>query len=125
MSKVLHTDETLSNIFIFMIAGYETTSTTLANSTYILATIPEIQDKLVDEIDQNNWDNLNEEDAYETAANLSYLDLFLHEVLRMYPITVRAMTRECNTTTNVCGHTVEKGLFCINFIINPLIICYR
>jgi cytochrome P450 family 3 subfamily A len=112
MSKVLQADETVGNVFAFMVGGYETTSTALAYSTYVLATIPDIQDKLVEEIDQNNWDNKNEEDAYEIAANLSYLDLFVREVLRMYPITVKAMTRECNTTTTVCGHTIEKGLFC-------------
>ncbi|CAF1280785.1 unnamed protein product [Rotaria magnacalcarata] len=27
----------------------------------------------------------------------------------MYPITVKAMTRECNTNATVCGHTIEKG----------------
>jgi len=96
-----------------MIAGYETTSTALAYTTYVLATKPEIQDKLVEEIDQNNWNNDNEEDAYETAVNLSYLDLFVREVLRMYPITVKGLTRECNLTATICGHTIEKGLFCI------------
>ena len=113
MSKMLHSDEVVSNVFIFMIAGYETTATALAYSTYILATRQDIQDKLVKEIDENNWDNNNEEDAYEIAMNLSYLDLFLREVLRMYPVTVKALTRECNTTTTVCGHTVEKG-FCLS-----------
>src|ERR1700733_10948691 len=98
MSKVLHSDEVISNVFLFMIAGYETTSTALAYSTYVLATKPEIQDKLVEEIDQNNWNNFNEEDAYETANNLSYLDLFVREVLRMYPITSKGQIRECNVT---------------------------
>ncbi len=73
MSKVLHTDETISNIFVFMVAGYETTSTALAYSTYILATMPDIQERLMEEIDQNDWDHINEEDAFETATNLSYL----------------------------------------------------
>ena len=27
----------------------------------------------------------------------------------MHPITTTVMTRECNTTTNVCGHEIEKG----------------
>jgi cytochrome P450 len=118
MSKVLHTDETISNIFVFMVAGYETTSTALAYSTYILATMPDIQERLMEEIDQNDWDHINEEDAFETATNLSYLDLFIREVLRMYPITARAMGRECNATTTVCGHTIEKGLVGLKFIIH-------
>ncbi len=129
MSKVLHADEVISNVFIFMIAGYETTSTALAYSTYVLAKMPEIQDKVVEEIDQNNWDNINEEAAYEPAANLSYLDLFVREVLRMYPITVKGMTRECNTTTTVCGHTIEKGLFdrktCFSIYLSIEFFCFR
>ncbi|CAF1341313.1 unnamed protein product [Rotaria sp. Silwood1] len=109
ISKVLRSEELVPNIFLFMVAGYETTSTALAYSTYVLATRPEIQDKLIEEINQHTWNNKNIEEDYETAINLSYLDLFVREVLRMYPITVKAMTRKCNTTTTVCGHMIEKG----------------
>jgi cytochrome P450 len=94
-----------------MVAGYETTSTALAYCTYVLATKPDIQEKLVDEINQNKWDNIDGEDAYETATNLLYLDLFVREVLRMYPLGTKAITRECNSTTTICGHIIEKGLF--------------
>jgi cytochrome P450 len=117
MSKFLHSDEVVSNVFLFMIAGYETTSTALAYCTYILATKPDIQEKLVQEIDENKWNNNNDEDAYETATNLPYLDLFIREILRMYPITSKGQIRECNITTNVCGHIIEKGLFRINVIV--------
>ena len=120
MAKVLDTNEMLSNIFLFMIAGYETTSTALAYSTYVLATMPEIQQKLVEEIDQHHWDSLSEEETYDIATNLSYLDLFLREVFRMYPLGVKAMTRECNMTTTVCGHTVEKGLFRPQILLYPV-----
>ena len=94
-----------------MIAGYETTSTALAYATYILATKPDIQEKLVEEIDRYNWKQMNREEIYDSATTLSYLEMFVREVLRMYPITPKAMSRECNTTTVVCGHTIEKGSF--------------
>ncbi|CAF1309866.1 unnamed protein product [Rotaria sordida] len=109
MSKVLRADEITPNIFLFMAAGFETTSTALAYCTYVLATKQEIQDKLAEEINQNNWDKNDAGGIYEVAMNLSYLDMFVREVLRMYPVTSRAMTRECNVTTTVCGHIVEKG----------------
>ena len=118
MSKTLHTDEVISNVFLFMIAGYETTSTALAYSTYILATKPEIQQKLVEEINQNNWNNMDESEAYDAAANLSYLDMFVREVLRMYPITTKGQIRECNLTTHIGDHIIEKGLF---FVIQRII----
>ena len=110
--------EIIPNIFLFMIAGYETTSTALAYSTYILATHPDIQQQLFSEIDQHRIDHNDHDAVYDKAMNLTYLDLFVREVLRMYPITSKAMARECNTTTTVCGHTIEKGLF----ILNP---CYH
>jgi cytochrome P450 family 13 len=125
MSKVLHSDEVVSNVFLFMIAGYETTSTALAYSTYVLATQPKIQDKLLEEINQNYFDNNKEQDAYEQTANLLYLDMFIREVLRMYPITSKGQIRECNITTNVCGYTVEKGLICIKIFINLSIFYFR
>ncbi|UJR21070.1 hypothetical protein I4U23_024170 [Adineta vaga] len=108
-SKVLKSTEIIPNIFLFMVAGYETTSTALAYSTYILATKPHIQQQLVAEINEHNWNDHKPELTYETAANLTYLDLFIREVLRMYPISSKAMTRECDISTNVCGHTIEKG----------------
>ncbi|CAF0825035.1 unnamed protein product [Adineta ricciae] len=109
MPKVLHTDEVISNVFLFMIAGYETTSTALAYSTYVLATKPLIQQRLRKEIDQIDWKDGNKEATYDLAVNLPYLDLFIREVLRMYPVGTKGLTRECNTTTTVCGHTIEKG----------------
>ncbi|CAF1539394.1 unnamed protein product [Rotaria sp. Silwood1] len=109
ITKALQSNELIPNVFLFMVAGYETTSTALAYSTYVLATKQDIQEKLVEEIENSNWnDNNNGVEAYDTATNLSYLDLFVREVLRMYPVTSKAMTRECNTTTTVCDHIIEK-----------------
>ena len=42
-----------------MLAGYETTSTALSYSTFVLATIPEEQEKLRDEIDTYYSDESN------------------------------------------------------------------
>jgi cytochrome P450 len=60
-----------------MVAGYKTTSTAIAYCKYVLATQPDIQENLVDEINQHNWDTIDREDFYEIATNLSYLDLFV------------------------------------------------
>jgi cytochrome P450 len=44
-------DEIMGNAFLFFVAAYDTTSTALTFSAYCLATNPECQEKLVEEID--------------------------------------------------------------------------
>lgn len=102
------------NIFLFMLAGFETTSTFLAYSTAVLVQHPDIQEKLQKELDEN-FSEPSEIFDYDKIAQLSYMDLFIREVLRMYRISGQPTTRECNNTTLVCGHEIEKGLFQIIF----------
>ena len=75
------------NLSLFMLAGYETTSTTLSYCTYILATHPEEQQKLLDEI---NYANKNDEESNfaelnaDTIQKYEYLDMFIKEVLFLF-----------------------------------------
>jgi cytochrome P450 len=72
------------NMVLFMLAGYETTSTTLTYCTYVLATHLDEQQKLFDEINAHFG---NEESVdFDSVKDLQYLEMFLKEVLRMYPI---------------------------------------
>ncbi|CAF3826502.1 unnamed protein product [Rotaria magnacalcarata] len=106
--KILHPDEITGNILIFMIAGYETTSTALAYCTYILAKKQDIQQKLIAEIDAHLGQK-DYEDNYDLVTNMSYIDMFIREVLRVFPIIIQATSRECNKTTTICGHPIEEG----------------
>ena len=45
-------EEIVANGMIFMIAGYETTATTLMYILYVLATHPHVQDELREEVDR-------------------------------------------------------------------------
>jgi len=105
MSKYLHYDEVTSNVFLFMVVGHDTLSTALAYSTYILATKPFIQNKLQQEIDQITKEEFN----YDLINDNNYLDLFIKEVLRIFPIAIQAISRECNQDTIVSGHNIQKG----------------
>ncbi|CAF3497399.1 unnamed protein product [Rotaria socialis] len=106
-SKHLHYTEVVMNVFLFMLAGFETTSTFLAYSTYVLATRSDIQNKLQIEIDEN-WQEDQELD-YEKIADMEYMDLFIREVLRMYRSSGRASTRISNQATTICGHQIDEG----------------
>ncbi|CAF4153533.1 unnamed protein product, partial [Adineta steineri] len=113
----LSKDEVVSNTFLFMAVGYETTSTALAYATYVLAKHPEVLKKLQNEIDQlpiDNDDNTNDEKIkeypdYDTVTHLSYMDMFISEVLRMYPIANLTIQRCAMENTVVQGINIEKG----------------
>jgi cytochrome P450 len=68
-------------------AGYETTSTALSYISYVLATHPAEQQKLQEHIDAH-FDPQTENDmpSYDTVSQMDYLDMFVRETLRMYPI---------------------------------------
>jgi thromboxane-A synthase len=90
-----------------MLAGFETTSNFLAYSTYVLAKHCDIQEKLRAEVDQQYEET--EELDYEKVSDMSYMDLFIREVLRMYRVSGQSSTRQCNSATTVCGHQIDEG----------------
>jgi cytochrome P450 len=99
-----------------MAAGYETTSTALAYATYELARHPEVLEKLQNEIDQlplSNDDELDEESKrypdYDIVAQMPYMDMFVSEILRMYPIANTAVQRRATEDTIVQGISIKKG----------------
>lgn len=77
---------------------------------YELARNPEIQDKLRAEIQEglkNNDGQLN----YDLLFSFQYLDMVVHETLRMYPI-IPAMLRKCDKDYKVANTnlTIPKGM---------------
>lgn len=94
-------EDIISNIFVFMAAEYATTSTALAYATYALARYSEVQKKLQAEIDQlslGDNKNFNEETIkyldYDIVTQMPYMNMFISEVLRMFPIANGAVQRE-------------------------------
>jgi cytochrome P450 len=57
------------NMIQFLVAGYETTAVTISSACYILATKPEDQQKLQDEIDSNIDPNVRD---FFLLAKLSF-----------------------------------------------------
>lgn len=52
LSKPLTVDEIVGQAFLFLIAGYEIITNTLSFATYLLATNPDCQEKLLTEVDR-------------------------------------------------------------------------
>ncbi|CAB4069309.1 CYP3A [Lepeophtheirus salmonis] len=96
----LLTDEIITaQAIIFFIAGYSTTSMTLCCLTYILATHPEIQEKLYKEIVSSEDKDFSEH---------SYTSAVIKETLRMYP-PVTLHLRACVKDTEVEGILIKNG----------------
>ncbi|KAF8605416.1 cytochrome P450 [Ceratobasidium sp. AG-I] len=79
----LTTTELIGNIFIFMIAGHETTANTLGFLLGLLALYPDIQDKLVRHIKEVQ--PKDREFTYDDLHKLTYVIAVLYETLRLYP----------------------------------------
>ncbi|XP_077123270.1 thromboxane-A synthase isoform X2 [Ranitomeya variabilis] len=105
-TKTLSEDEILGQAFIFLIAGYETTSSLLSFTTYLLATHPESQERLLREVDEfsENHDGAD----YNTVHDLPYMDLVISESLRMYPPAFR-FAREAAADCTVMGCKIPAG----------------
>ena len=68
---------------LFLFAGYETTNTALGFLAHALATNPEVQDRLIEEIDERAPDR--ESVNYSSISSMPYLDGVVCEGLRLYP----------------------------------------
>lgn len=65
--------EAAAQVFVFFIAGFETTSSTLTYCLHELVKHPDVQEKLQEEIDiiANTVEGFN----YENVMNMKYLDM--------------------------------------------------
>ncbi len=82
--RTMTDDEILAQCIVYLIAGYETTSTVLILICYLLAMNPEKQQKLRNEIDEI-WKEADQLPDYDDYMSLPYLDNVISEVLRLYP----------------------------------------
>ncbi|KAK9508017.1 hypothetical protein O3M35_007768 [Rhynocoris fuscipes] len=100
----------VAQCFVFIVAGYETSSSVLSFAFYELALNQDIQDKLRKEIDEVTKNNGGEVD-YQILNEMHYLDQVISEVLRKYP-TAPLLERKCSKDFIVQNNPeliIEKG----------------
>ncbi|XP_065298935.2 cytochrome P450 3A24-like isoform X1 [Dermacentor albipictus] len=87
-SKVLTEDEALAQCVLFFVGGQETTASTVAFAAHLLATHPEVQDKLRREVD-DCISTHGEEPSMDVVSKLKYMHCVVSETLRLYPSAPR------------------------------------
>ncbi|XP_063534364.1 cytochrome P450 6B2-like, partial [Cydia strobilella] len=95
-----HTIEITNNVieaqaFIFYVAGYETSASTMGFMLYRLALDTKIQDRLRNEIDEY-LERHGGRIELDTVSELQYLDQVFSETLRMYPIVDKLLRKAEN-----------------------------
>ncbi|XP_063957972.1 cytochrome P450 3A9-like [Lytechinus pictus] len=100
-------DEIYGQAMIFFLAGYETINVTLGFLAYAMAANPDVQEKLIEEID--SLTPTRDDVSYTSIAKMPYLDNVVCETLRLYPAAV-VIERECNETHVCNGITIPKGV---------------
>lgn len=101
--KIYLDDATIdAQSLLFLLAGYETSSTLLSFAVHVLATKPDIQDKLRAHINEHVEGN---EITYEVLSKMTYLEYFLLETLRIYPPLAR-IDRQCTKKYTMPGTNV-------------------
>ena len=86
LPKQLGRKEVEANLQLFMLAGYETTSTALSYASHILVFHQDVQRKLYEEIYEAYGSNSDKIPNTDNVKELVYLDYFVKETMRFYPI---------------------------------------
>ncbi|XP_043848206.1 cytochrome P450 3A8-like [Dromiciops gliroides] len=104
--KELSDEEILAQCIFSIFSGYEPTSSVLSFLFYHLATHPEIQEKLQQEIDAVLPNK--EAITYDALVQMEYLDMVMHENLRIFPIGGR-IERFAKKSIEIKGLMIPKG----------------
>ena len=99
--------EVMANCGFLIMAGSETTATTLSGVTYYLLRTPEALQKVTDEV-RNAFTDETEINFVNTARRLPYMIACLHEALRLYPLGAGGAPRRTprKSITQIDGYSV-------------------
>ncbi|XP_046601989.1 probable cytochrome P450 6a13 [Neodiprion lecontei] len=100
--------EGAAQVFVFWVAGFETSSSAATHCLYEMAMNQDIQEKLVEEINTvlEKFGSL----TYDSIMEMSYLDKVISETLRKYP-SFPILNRQCNREVELpeTGFVVPVG----------------
>lgn len=109
-SHVFHDQYVLSNVVIFMFAGFDGMSASLSFLVYLLAKHPGEQEAILREAQERFPDKACKHLGYGEVRQLKRLDMFTKEGIRLYPPVPVTLIRQCSEDTTVCGQFIPSGM---------------
>ncbi|ELU08611.1 hypothetical protein CAPTEDRAFT_25938, partial [Capitella teleta] len=97
-NKFLTKDDILANCINIFLEAYSTLSDSMSFTLYLIATHPDVQDKLFIEIKTLFPDDF----SFADISKLPYLSMVFHESLRMFP-PFTTFNRICNQGVTIRG----------------------
>ncbi|AVH69870.1 cytochrome P450 [Nostoc sp. 'Lobaria pulmonaria (5183) cyanobiont'] len=96
--------ELRDELITLLVAGHETTATSLTWALYWIHHLPEVRAKLLQEID-----SLGENPDPNAILRLPYLSAVCSETLRLYPVAMLALNRLVKSPLEVMGYELNPG----------------
>ncbi|XP_054839182.1 cytochrome P450 2J2-like [Eublepharis macularius] len=98
-------------IFDLFIAGTNTTTSTLQWALLLMATHPDIQEKVHKEMDEVLGSS--QSFSYQDRKKLPYTNAVIHEIQRAKFIFLFGIPRQCTRDVNILGFFIPKGTYVI------------
>ncbi|MBD2195059.1 MULTISPECIES: cytochrome P450 [Calothrix] len=95
--------ELRDELMTLLVTGHETTASVLTWAFYWIDRLPEVQEKLLRELDTID---VNADPS--SIAKLPYLTAFCQETLRLYPIVINASPRIVKSPIEIKGYTIPE-----------------
>ena len=106
------TDEELRDeLMTLLVAGHETTATSLAWALYWIHKLPSVRDRLLQELD-----SLGDDPDPSTIFRLPYLNAVCCETLRIYPVAMLTFPRMVKVPLSLMGYELEPDTAVIGSI---------
>ncbi len=96
--------ELRDELITLLAAGHETTATSLAWALYWIHHLPEVREKLLQELD-----SLGEKPDPNAIFKAPYLNAVCSETLRLYPVVMLALNRLVKSPLLIMGYELEPG----------------
>lgn len=97
-------EELHDELMTLLVAGHETTASALTWAFYWIDRLPEVREKLLQEL---NTIGVNYD--LSSVAKLPYLTAVCQETLRLYPIVMTAFPRIVKTPITIMGYELREG----------------